>query len=401
MSTFIPFVYSQFQCKLVDQFYAQAERVRVPLNRIGDLNLGSTSKKLWIDPAIDGYHTLQKRPNPFERKQDTGDSGKFLWETYGNFLRQFPNYRNLVRQTPTLQKIPSTVEGVLDACHEYKPQWLSVPQLPLVTGSANNKINTALARATREWRKNAGFKGKLIVPMILTRYAGQYDKKTLRNAKIAELKKCYERSTADGIWIVDSDLTDYKGIGTYQKRLEQLVNLHQEIRNRLPDAVVVGGPYWGMNLVLWARGLCDYPAIAVGTGFRYQIPGMSPRGAKTRIAIASLRRWVQLNPILRDWLGSVLNAPPSDSAKAEFEAILAQFDSFMQSQDLARKQVAEFYSRWIDGHAKKSEDSRALNLFQDLSAAYVAGSPLEEFPKSEAPGRRPEVVAQHLMLNCL
>lgn len=401
MLKFIPFVYSQTQYDLVDQFYAETERVRVPLNCIGNLSLGSASRELWIDPGIDGYHTLRKVPNPFKERRDTGKSGEFLWEKYASFLRQFPNSEDLVRQNPALKKIPSMVEGILDACHQHKPQWLSVPQLPIVNGSANNKINTALARATSEWREKSGYNGTLIVPMILTRYAGQYDKKMHRNAKIGELKKCYERSTADGIWIVDSDLQDYKGVGTYQKRLEQLVKLHQEVRSKLPNAVLVGGPYWGMNLVLWARGLCDHPAIGVGSGFRYQIPGMSPQTAKTRIALASLRRWVQLHPELRRWLGSVVNAPHSDSAKTEFEAILAQFESFMQSKALARKQVAKFYRRWIHEHAQKSEHGRALNLFQDLSAAYVVGSQLEEFPKSEAPGRRPEVVAQHLMLNCL
>ena len=400
MSKFIPFVHNQFQCDLIDEFYAETDLVRVPLNRIDKLTLGSASTELWIDPAIDGYHTLRKLPSPFKRKRDTGAPGRFLWEQYADYLRQFPNYDVLVHQAPELRKIPSMVEGVLDACHQHDPQWLSVPQLPIVNGSANNKINTALARATSAWRNKAGYKGKLIVPMILTRYAGQYDKKTLRNANIAELKKCYDRSTADGIWIVDSDLTDFKGVGTYQKRLEQLVNLHQEVRDKLPNAVLISGPYWGMNLVLWARSLCDHPAIAVGSGFRYLVPGMSLKTPKTRIALDSLRRWVQLHPDLRRWLDSVLSAPPSDIAKAEFEEILSRFDLFMDFPNHARRQVAEFYGRWIHEH-EKNEQGRALNLFQDLSAAYVVGSQLEELPKSEAPGRRPEVVAQQLMLNCL
>jgi hypothetical protein len=47
-------------------------------------------------------------------------------------------------------------------------------------------------------------------------------------------------------------------------RFPALIKFHQEINASLPrEAVSVAGPYWGLNLVLWAKGIVKHPAIGI------------------------------------------------------------------------------------------------------------------------------------------
>ena len=73
-----------------------------------------------------------------------------------------------------------------------------------------------------------------------------------------------------------------------------LVSFHEELQQASKDPkILVAGPYWGMNLVLWARSLVHYPAIGLGTGARYFLSGgilTQPQYAKVAIGLARGKR---------------------------------------------------------------------------------------------------------------
>jgi hypothetical protein len=66
-----------------------------------------------------------------------------------------------------------------------------------------------------------------------------------------------------------------------------------------------------------------------------------------------------------------------------------------------KKQIASFYKSWIARIESIPNDGRALVLFQELSTAYVLGKNLPDIPSETGRARKPWVVAQQLMLNCL
>ena len=74
------------------------------------------------------------------------------------------------------------------------------------------------------------------------------------------------------------------------------------------------------------------------------------------------------------------------------------------AEDQARAQVAEFYKRWLGSLESVSPSGRSFALYQDLSNAYVLGRRfpgLPDLPDDEKTARRPERVAEQLMLQCL
>jgi hypothetical protein len=89
-----------------------------------------------------------------------------------------------------------------------------------------------------------------------------------------------------------------------------------------------------------------------------------------------------------------------DKATIELQNIEKEF-SKLQVQANARVQVATFYKSWFQKFASLPPSGRALALYQDLSSAYVLGNTLEKLPEEEKTARKPERVAQQLMLNCL
>jgi len=62
------------------------------------------------------------------------------------------------------------------------PNWISVPQLPMLDDSSRNKINRALAKSTRVWKEARSESAELIVPVLFTNQK-QILKKTERNKK--------------------------------------------------------------------------------------------------------------------------------------------------------------------------------------------------------------------------
>ena len=390
MAPHIPFVNTPDDCHFVKRYYMDSEIIRVSLEKIGSIKVKlPRGIPLWVDAGIDGCdHHLRNEEEPLTE-----------------YIRSFNKHEALTSQSaikkPDLSRLKVFVTNVLNQCCQQKPTWITIPQLPLVEGASRNKINAALAKAAYEWKLGTRFKGKLILPLIFTNQ-GQLKRRTEWRPRVDLALKQYNKAGADGIWVVDSDLSDQMGTGTFRTRFAALVDLHAYIRKHFPEATeLIAGPYWGMNLVLWARGLCDYPAIGLGSAYKYYIPGgRHLRRSKTRIALPPLRRCAVVGP-LKDWLETSLERlNPKDQAFAELRELRNKYNSLLDPS-AARGQIAKFYKDWFDGIARTPPVGRSLALYQDLSSAYVLGKQLPTLPRAGSTATRPERVAEYYMLNCL
>jgi hypothetical protein len=396
MADHIPFVTGEDGCKLVRRLYADSDVVRIPLDRsekfLSRLRPDVRSK-IWLDPCVDGLDDVDsrrgepKKPNPWFQ-----------------FMSSLPHFEKISSPgywpQPASVEVSSFVTALLDRCVAAAPAWITVPQIPLADAADRNKINRALALATGNWESHSGFTGQLILPLIVTRQE-QVNGKTARNPKIRQAERCYNEAHADGFWVVDKSLTDDSGSPTLRnKRFPGLVAFHEELNKCISSKIRIAGPYWGLNLVLWARGLVDFPAVGVGSGYQYFLSGGHANPPSARIALPSLRRRAGVGPQLKTWLEKVAAIlAPSHPASREFNQIKSQYD-VLNAQERAREQVAAFYKRWFDIIASAPKAGRSMALFQDLSAAYALGKSLPDL-EDEGTGRRPEAIAEPLMLSCL
>lgn len=341
MAEYIPFVTGEETCRLARKIYPDSEMVRVPLDRATNfLRILDDSFKVWIDPAIDGMDDLvSRRSRPDKR------NGWF------DFMRTFINFEKIgagdYQGIPLSSEVNALVKAVLDRCVTYRPAWITVPQLPVVNGSGRNKINRFLAAAAGRWKSANGFSGKLILPILFT-HQNQVSGKVARNPKVKQAERCYHEAGADGFWVVDSSLTDDSGSSTLKKRFGALIDLHQELNERISSKIRIAGPYWGLNLVLWAKGLVDHPAIGIGSGYQYFLAGSPARQPKVRLALPSLRRRVGIGPQFKVWLDAAISKlAASHPTRAEFTEIKRQYTA-LNAPDAAREQIARFYKQWID-----------------------------------------------------
>ena len=389
MATHIPFVNTQEDCRLLKRYYMDSDIVRVSLEKFGSIKSqlphGLT---LWVDPGIDGCdHHLE-------------NDGVSLPE----YIKCFKEYEIFTSRAaitkPEFSRLKVFATDVLNRCWRLKPSWITIPQLPLIEDASRNKINMTLTKAAYEWKIETQFRGKLILPLIFTHQKQLVGKTQWRPQADSALKR-YHKVGADGIWVVDSSLSDQMGTGTFRARFPALIDLHKYIRSSYPrGTIVVGGPYWGVNLILWARGLCDYPAIGLGSAYKYYIPGGHLQRGKTRIALPPLRRCAVVGH-LKGWLEKSLEKlNPKDKAFTEFSELRGKYDSLL-IPSAARDQIAKFYKNWYDGIAQSPSVGRSLALYQDLSSAYVLGKQLPTLPRAGSSATRPERVAEYYMLNCL
>ncbi|HET9183802.1 MAG TPA: hypothetical protein VFP59_16850 [Candidatus Angelobacter sp.] len=389
MTDYIPFINSQGDCEIATSLYSDAVAFRISLESAEKhCPLLPSGPKRWIDAAIDGLH------------HDLGN----LSASYAKHVTHLTGYQEIVdpafQAAPKTQVVATFVKSALDLCLQHAADWVSVPQLPIVGDASRNKINKSLAGAARAWKQQTGFTGKLILPVIFTNQK-QINKKTERTKKLSSVSTCYKAALADGVWVVDSSLNDQDASDTFNKRFSELIKLHKELNEKLlDDAITVAGPYWGMNLVMWARGLVRYPAIGLGTGYRYSIPGIIPSQGKTRVALGPLRRWASAKPELKEWLSETVKSLAADPINAaEFSSLEKDFSHLLVKKH-ANVQIAKFYRNWFQKFAALPPSGRALALYHDLSSSYVLAKGLEELPE-EGTARRPERIQQQLMMNCL
>jgi len=397
MAEYIPFITGDECCTIVKQTYSDAEVVRIPLDRAAKLisSLGPAAKsKVWIDPCVDGLFDLAKRRPTPKRPNSWFEHIK----TFSHFDKiGSPDYW----PQPNSTEVFAFVSEILNRCAAPPaPIWITVPQIPFSDGAEGNKINRALARATGDWKNQSKFGGQLILPLIAT-HQTQVNLKTERNPRVRQAERCYQEAHADGFWVVDSSLADDNGSETLgDRRFPGLIAFHEELNESISSKIKIAGPYWGLNLVLWARGLIDFPAIGIGAGYQYFPSGGTASTPTARIALEHLRRRVRVKPRLKTWLEAVTtDLAPSHPASAEFSKIRSQY-SALNEPKRAREQVARSYKRWLDAIASAPKAGRSMALYQDLSAAYALGKSLREI-EDEGTSRRPESVAKPLMLNCL
>jgi hypothetical protein len=394
MADHIPFVTSTEGVKLVNRHYADSEIVRVPLDRavslIAELRTGT---RVWVDPCVDGMDNLEMRRGQPERET-----------SWFAFMSAFPKFEVVghadYHKRPLRSDVAAFVAQILDVCAKHNPAWITVPQIPVVSGPTRNKINRLLAEETGNWKTNSGFSGRLILPVVVTNQK-QITGKTARNPKVEQAVRCYNSAHADGFWVVDTSLVDDNGSPTLRsKRFPAIISLHEELNERISSAIRIAGPYWALNLALWARGIVDYPAIGVGSGYQYHLAGGIATTPSARIALPSLRRRVGVDPSLRVWLdAAVAKLGPSHPARSEFSRLRNALELVSQV-DQARLQVTKFYKRWFEILATTTKEGRSLALFQDLSAAYTLGKSLPDLA-NEGTARRPEAIAETLLFSCL
>jgi len=389
----IAFVNNDKDSGLLQDFHPNVRMVRVtPDSHPLPSQLASQGRLLWMDPMIDGYHLALR------------GSGKLAkaWDSYRASLEGECGLDGLkVLQGRSNRDKAKLVDTALEKCTErVQPRWITVPQLPVISGTGRNKVNRSLAGATGEWLSKSGFAGKLVLPLVFT-HQRQIRIKTNYGPKIDVAKKCYADAGASALWAVDATLEDQKGTRNFPQRFQALVNFHKDLRESFPEATIAAGPYWGMNLVLWARKLCDCPAVTLGRGFQYSVSGTFLKKGKARIAIPPLRRWAIVSPDLRKWLDKTLKAlSPQDPAYGELSVLRKRYQDYL-AKDAAVRQVAEFYSEWLRRLSAFPAAGRALALYQDFSSGFVLGRQLPSMPEAERSARRPERVAEQLMLHCL
>jgi len=372
MSDHIPFVNGEADCELVSRYYSDSTIARVSLERAPRLvSKLPDGLKLWIDPGVDGFH------RPY------ADSLNKKWQ---NHIKRFASYRQIgdpaFYTRPDSGRVEEFVFAVLAECAKFNPRAITIPQLPIVNDASRNNMNRVLAGAAAQWKTTERYSGGMMLPVVFTDQA-QINLKTARNKKRDAIISCYERSQADGLWAVDSSLKDQAGSYTFRnKRFPNLVAFHEEIIAELPDkAIMIAGPYWGMNLVLWVKGLCQFPAIGVGTGYQYHLACGRPRAASARLALPPLRRSAPVVG-LRDWLKDALEKiNEADSAYADLAFVLNNFAT-LRTKPVSREQIARFYKGWFDEIEATPKAGRALALYQMLSSAYVLGKGLPSLPSS-------------------
>ncbi len=402
MADHIPFITGDDVCGLVNDLYSDSAFVRVPLDRADRLIPLLHGAKVWLDPCVDGMDDLGSRRIIRDHRNNSERANPWF-----KFMSRFPYFDSIGdpagHEKPDAAQVHAFVEAVMQECNRHNPAWITVPQLPLVDGPYRNKINRALAAETGMWKSNSTFPGHLILPLVFT-HQDQVNKKTARNPKVQQAERCYHEAQADGFWVVDTNLIDDSGSPTLRnKRFPGVIALHEELNRAITTNTRIAGPYWGLNLVLWARGLVDYPAIGVGTGYQYLMPGtpITRRDKPTvRLALPSLRRRVVREVELKAWLDeATAELAPAHPVCVELSEIKRSYTQLGDSAR-AKEQVATFYKQWFNSIAAEPRAGRSIALFQDLSAAYALGKSLPPL-KHKGTDRRPEAVAESLMLSCL
>jgi len=394
MFSAIPFVQGRSDCKSLSESYSDSQFARVWLGDVAKLRPQIPSHiPLWIDPGIDGL-TGFRNPEWVAHIESFSKGGELLDDS--GALSSSPRMRAISE---------SFIPSLLEATTEHAPTWISVPQLAHANDASSNKANKELSKATGDWLKTSDFSGKLILPVIITSKV-QLDSKPSRDNKIKAVLDSIQNSGSHGIWVVDSSIRDADGKESYARdRFPNIIKFHEELQShsKFPNGQIrIAGPYWAMNLVLWARGLVDHPAISLGSGFRYYLSGGRPGPSNHRVALSALRMLIECPPETHSWLTTATEELPStDPAKNEFAALRDDFQTYVTDLKACRKQINAEYRKWIDLIESMPSQGRAVGLYQDLSSAYVRGTNLSPLPKDKNRSNKPGQVAMNFMMNCL
>lgn len=404
MSEYIAVVNANLDAELVSEYYSAAASVRLPLKRASKKLISELPKgiSLWVDGGIDALHRTTGMSDSYEKYIKGFDQGGALLQDRlaGNCSKT---------------AVSSFVKSLLVRCVDLKPKWISIPQIPFDIEKPEWKknLNMRFIETTSEWQTDNPRSGKYMLPVILYQADAANAKMKWRNDIIMYIEWALRNCHVDGIWVVNSALHDERGSQPNQAlRFPGIIALHEELRDTVSkDIRIVAGPYWAMNLVLWARRLIDNPVIGV-TGFQYFIPGGQLRASADRVAILPLLRRVKVNG-LREWLQKSEKtlarlAPPASTiggigssfaqAASEFGVLSRRIGRLRGN--VARKHVAYFYSDWLERIEKIAPAMRALSLRQEFSEANVVGAILSDLPRSNQ-ARQAGKLALQFMMSCL
>ncbi len=434
-SAFIPFVTNDDDdLRTLHDYHADSGVVHVPLLVAESVARSlRTGAGIWVDPEVDRYHHLLKILSGTHGRKWKGDVWTFppdlpklpgspskefqdpwpWWTQITTYLKRFRHHSQLADPglfpAPSMaakRKLNDFVADVMNKCAQVSPEWITIPQLPLTPGTERNAVNKTLCAAASRWRSSASTDSLLILPVVFSK-SGQYDKKAERTKRINTIVAWHRSTEFHGVWIADSTLSDQAGGHIFRDRFPALVGFHEELSEKLPANVFqVAGPYWGMNLVLWARGKVQFPAIGLGRGYQYFIPGAQVRRGKLRLPLPPLKRWAEVSgetetsKTLKDWLTKALKTlSRDDSAYKQLRELHASYDK-LTNDVAARGELAKFYSRWCAELQAAPPAGRAFTLWQALSSAYVLGKQLPRLPEGGTSGD-PARVPKLLMDCCL
>lgn len=426
MADYVAFVNNNDDCRILGKYYSDARACRLLLGSAGKLVTHIPANlALWIDPGVDAYEHIWANKWPVDILSQSEDDAAKTWprdkdgneekgwklEVLDRWRKQFSrfrSYRTLMHKDcwkkAHEQELQDFVSDILEACLAFKPTWITIPQLPV--GKEKSRVNKSLAQAAGNWKEQKKQDIRLVLPVVVTG-TSILGRKPTRDETLKLALNCCSRARADAVWVVDTTLNDQSRNEQFSARYETLIQFHEALRDSFPrTAEIVAGPYWGINLILWARGLCTFPAVSMGTSYTYHIPGGRPSPGVPRLAIPPLRRWVMASEELPEWLDTALNdLNPSDNAYGPLFEIRRNF-AVLKQKAAATDQVARFYAEWFRKIQAVEPEGRALGLYQDLSSAFVLGRQLPPLPKTtlpEAPEkvRSAETVAKQLMLHCL
>src|SRR5690606_23586694 len=114
-----------------------------------------------------------QQPAPQHVAAEAGEEGEAAAPRrleWVEFIRRFPQHERLLSAsfvaTPQRHVVEQFIDAMLDACRQYAPKWMTIPQWPHADDASHNKINRLLAEASGRWRQRTGFRGRLILPAI-------------------------------------------------------------------------------------------------------------------------------------------------------------------------------------------------------------------------------------------
>jgi len=377
------FVDSKADIELAKTLYGVPAMVRLALYQAGQLAPQLGGAPLWIDPGFDSF------PRP---SADTPWTAFFretaAWKplTDGDFIKK-----------PAATAVRELLKPVLEQAMALSPAWLSVPQLRVGEGSENNRMNRILAEESGRIVREGGFRGKIILPIILSLERQSSTRAARAKSAVAANLGA---AGADGIWLVDAGLEDEAGTPGTERRFKGLVELHDEI-DALDPSIMVAGPYWAFGLVVWARGLATHVATALGVGYHYHSPGLTPRKDPiARLVVRSLRKRIRAGDQLKGWLDRCVDTlDAADDRRPELDELKKKFAHLVQ--DGGRRQVATAWRDWFAEVAELSPPSRPLALYQEFSRAFLLGKALPSVPTETGSAKKPYQPAQQLMIHCV
>lgn len=403
---YIPCIRTQAEHRIVSSIMDDADVVRISSHEVD--NLGINPKwRLWSDPSFDGYDFV------FDNGWYRNEGGaKHKWS---DWIRGFPGHDLLTSvdsaADASQSDIDSFVARVLDSVAADDPAIISVPQIPYTQEPTRQRINKKLAKAAGKWKEGKWSGGTFVLPVILKHHE-VYRTRTVSRPKINAICRSLEFSRATGLWVVHADFDDLAGVSKYDReRFPSLIRFHEQLNEALPaKTFTCAGPYWAINLVLWARGIVDVAVISGGGVYYHSLPKpLFVKGkAITRIALPPLRRCYVVNRELRTWVKAAKSRfPPRNDIRESLQQIEASFGQFLGpgGRTPSMRQTSQFYHSWRREIAAIEPRGRGLFLFQDFSKAVVNGAHIgTKLPKQgqlSSEARNPGFIAEQFMLQCL